>query len=375
MNSQQMLFFALLWFIECYWSPAQVASMYSVLLGRYFRVTKYSTPASILMISTFKHWSAVNLVVSMTRCTDWWWTPGSCIPSWKPQLLTVSVFQGPEEATLPKMEAQHMQFTPKRYKYLSTFLSCLGFLHILPPTFVVYCWHTTHGWFLYNQHAFQPQYMSQFAYMGHCGYTWCLWEELNTGKTSSASREREDFKAKRSQLGTAPCCSLKMSRILLTAMKKHSAGENYTLNTVWLLRWSRGDESHKKYQEEQVIRMSKRQLEQLLTCAWWEANGLWCHGLGFSWGQTSRLSKASYREAGQERVPKHAAGCGNMSSRQASPKDSLGSIGNSLTLVDSCGMCQATRQGLLPMRCLKMWPAGWWQPWHLWAAWTSQSEH
>lgn len=165
-----MLFFALLWFIECYWSPAQVASMYSVLLGRYFRVTKFSRPASILMISTFKHWSAVNLIVSMTRCTDWWWTPESCIPLWKPELLTVSVFQGPEEATLPKMKAQHMQFTLKRYQYLSIFLTCLGFLHILPPTFVVYCWHTTYGWFWYNQHVFQPQYMSQFAYMGHCGY-------------------------------------------------------------------------------------------------------------------------------------------------------------------------------------------------------------
>lgn len=137
--------------------------------------------------------------------------------------------------------------------------------------------------------------------------TWCLWEELNTGKTSSASREREDFKAKRSQLGTAPCCSLKMSPILLTAMKKHSAGKNNTLNIVWLFRWLRGDESHKKYQEEQVFRMPKSQLEHLLTCAWWEANGLQCHGLGFSRGtdilvikgklQRSRSGKGAHAQA------------------------------------------------------------------------------
>lgn len=50
-----------------------------------------------------------------------------------------------------------------------------------------------------------------------------------------------------------------------------------------------------------------------------------------------------------------------------------------LTDTDRLGrVCQPTRQGLLPTSCLKMWPAfaalGWRQPWHLWAAWTSQSE-
>jgi len=147
-----MLLFALLWFIECYWSQAQIFRVISSWQKFQGDQVLY-TAAGILMISTFKHWSAVNLGVSMMRCTDWWWTPGSCIPLWEPELLIVSVFQGPEEATLRKMEDQHMQCTPKRCQYLSTFLTCLGFLHIFPPAFVVYCWHITYGWFLYNQQS------------------------------------------------------------------------------------------------------------------------------------------------------------------------------------------------------------------------------
>ena len=107
--------------------------------------------------------SAENLTLSVTRSTNGWWTSESWIQLWALELLTVSVCQGPEEATQPKMEAQCVQSVIETCQYLSTCPTCFGFLHALPLTFLAYCWYSMFNCCLLHQHNILPQSIGHFV--------------------------------------------------------------------------------------------------------------------------------------------------------------------------------------------------------------------
>lgn len=167
-------------FLQGHEFPAEVTLSFTLAYGVLW-FTSTDPPCNLFFLAGFSVWlstphrvrhsddlkkSAENLALSITRSTDRWWTSESWIQLWELELSTVSVCQGPEEATQHKMEAQCVQSMIKTCQYLSTCPTCLGFLHALPLAFLAYYWYSLFYYYLLHQHSILPQSIGQFVLWG-----------------------------------------------------------------------------------------------------------------------------------------------------------------------------------------------------------------
>lgn len=230
------------------------SSLHFILLGRIFEVTEYSTQGQafqssqkinrIIWKSGLKHYKKHRWVMDF-------WELDPVVRAWALDSLCVSGTRSHPASDGSSVCTECDWNMPISLHSRMFRLSSCSSPNLPSPLLV------QHIFMLFVTHTRQSSPLHRsVCFMQLISDTCSPWEDLDTGKKSSASGGKEDFIIKREWLRTTLCCSLKTSRILLAAMKPtpswtiqytqytnaDPSGDKEVKNVAWNIRNSRWSE-------------------------------------------------------------------------------------------------------------------------------------
>lgn len=230
------------------------SSLHFILLGRIFDMAEYSTQGQ-----AFRSSQKINRIVWKSGLKHykkyWWvmdfWELDPAARAWALDSLCVSGTRSHPASDGSSVCTEHDWNMPiSLHSYVFRLSSCSS--PNLPSPLLV-----QHVFLLFVTHTRQSAPLHRSVCFMQLISDMCSpWEDLNTGKKSSASGGKEDFIIKRGWLRTTLCCSLKTSWILLAAMKPtpswtiqytqytnaDPSGDKEVKNVPWNIRNSRWPE-------------------------------------------------------------------------------------------------------------------------------------